>query len=111
MALPVAAMIGLLATMSFLTLFLTCAIFAWVVTIRWRIKIMAGELAALTQEVNDSVGVMQSAEAALAGLEQRLLAAIASGDPAALTSLATSLGDERQKLAAAIAANPIPPTP
>jgi hypothetical protein len=41
----------------------------------------------------------------LNGLKERLDAAIASGDPAALVALSASLGTDTQELADAVAAN------
>ena len=69
---------------------------------------VAGELAGLTDQVHNTVGVMESAEAALVGIKAKLDDAIAAGDPAALASLSVALGDETTRLAAAIVANSTP---
>jgi len=66
---------------------------------------MAGELDTLKQQVADSITVEESAIVLLGGLKEKLDAAIAAGDPAALTALSDQLGAEKDKLAAAVTAN------
>lgn len=66
---------------------------------------MAGELDALKVDVQESVDVQQSAIVLLNGLKAALDAAIASGDPAALTALSAQLDSTKDALAAAIVAN------
>lgn len=66
---------------------------------------MAGELDALKVDVAESVDVQNSAIVLLNGLKAALDAAIASGDPAALTALSASLDSTKDALAAAIVAN------
>lgn len=66
---------------------------------------MAGELAALQAGVAKNTDVIESAITLLGNIKSLLDAAIASGDPAALTALSTALGAEDDKLAAAVAAN------
>lgn len=66
---------------------------------------MAGELDALRLQVEQNNTVIGSAITLLQGLKAALDAAIASGDPAALTALSASLGATDAALAAAITAN------
>jgi len=66
---------------------------------------MAGELDALRAEVTRDTDVKASAVALLQGLKAKLDAAIASGDPAALTELSSTLGSTTQALADAVVAN------
>ncbi len=77
-----------------------------------KLQIMAGELDALKQQVADSITVEESAITLIEGLKEKLDAAIAAGDPAALQALSDSLGAEKDKLAAAVTANtPAEPAP
>ena len=66
---------------------------------------MAGELAALQANVAKNTDVIESAITLLGNIKALLDAAIASGDPAALTALSATLGAEDDKLAAAIVAS------
>jgi len=70
-----------------------------------RITLMAGELDALKAQVARNTEVEESAILLLNGLKEKLDAAIAAGDPAALQALSDALGAETDKLAAAVAAN------
>lgn len=63
------------------------------------------ELKDLQAKVAANTTVEESAITLLTGLKASLDAAIASGDPATLTALSTSIDAETQKLAAAITAN------
>jgi hypothetical protein len=72
---------------------------------------MAGELDALTAAVQRNSDVEDSAIVLLQGLKAALDAAIASGNPAALTALSTTIGAKADALAAAVVANtPAAPT-
>lgn len=64
---------------------------------------MTNELQALSDQVEASVTVQESAIALLTGLKAALDAA--GTDPAKLAALSVSLGSEKQKLADAIVAN------
>lgn len=72
----------------------------------------------LTQVVNDTIGVMQSAEAALAGISARIQAAVdaallngaTEAELAPVVDLKNALDVERTNLAAAITANSGPST-
>ena len=66
---------------------------------------MSAELQELTAKVAANSVVIDSAVELLNGLKERLDAAIASGDPAALAALSASLGTDTQELADAVAAN------
>lgn len=66
---------------------------------------MAGELDALTAQVSKNSDVIDSALTLIQGFKAQLDAAIASGNPAALTALSASIGASDDKLAAAVAAN------
>lgn len=69
-------------------------------------------LTALTAQVAANTSAEQSAITLLGGLKAALDAAIASGNPAALTALSAQLGTSQAALAAAIVANtPATPTP
>lgn len=69
------------------------------------------ELDDLKASVAATTQVEASAIALLQGLKAKLDAAIAAGDPAALTSLSSALGSETSALSAAIVANtPADPT-
>jgi hypothetical protein len=68
------------------------------------IRIM-NELDQLKAEVAATRTVEESAIALLKGLKAKLDAAIASGDPKALTELSDSLGSERAALASAVTEN------
>lgn len=70
---------------------------------------VAGELAALQAQVAQNTTVIESAITLIQGIKAALDAAIASGNPQALTDLSATLGAEDQKLADAVAANT--PTP
>jgi hypothetical protein len=65
----------------------------------------------LQAQVAANTTVTDSAVTLIQGLKASLDAAIASGDPAALTALSAQLGTETQKLADAVSANtPVDPT-
>lgn len=66
---------------------------------------MAGELEGLTAQVAANTDVEASAATLLGGLKAALDAAIAAGNPAALTALSASLGTSAAALSAAVAAN------
>ena len=66
---------------------------------------MAGELDSLRSQVEQTVTVERSAIVLLQGLKTALDAAIASGNPAALTDLSAQLGASAGALADAIVAN------
>ena len=66
---------------------------------------MANELQTLTDQVAASVTVQESAIKLLTGLKAALDAAIASGNPAALTALSESLATEQQKMVEALTIN------
>ena len=68
-------------------------------------KFMANELADLQAKVTASGDATDAAVILLTGLKAALDAAIASGNPAALTALSASLGTNTDELAAAIIAN------
>jgi hypothetical protein len=71
---------------------------------------MAGELATLQTEVEETKTIMGSAIVLIQGLKAALDAA--GSDPAALAALSAELDAKQQELAAAITANtPTPPTP
>lgn len=70
--------------------------------------LMAGELAVLTAEVAETKGVIQSAIVLINGFRSRLDEAIAAGNPAKLTELASELDATANDLAAAVAANSAP---
>ena len=68
-------------------------------------KHMSAELDDLTAKVTASGDATDAAVILLTGLKAALDAAIASGNPAALTALSASLGTNTDELAAAIIAN------
>lgn len=70
-----------------------------------RINRMAGEFDALRAAVARNTDVDQSAIVLLQGLKEKLDAAIAAGDPAAIQALADELGAKNQALADAVTAN------
>lgn len=77
---------------------------------------MSAELDALKQQVADTIGVEQSAVALLTGVNAKLQAladqlAAAGIDNAAVVALSSDLKTNTDALAAAVAANPAPPTP
>jgi hypothetical protein len=73
---------------------------------------MSKKLDALTAQVKANTDAEQSAITLLTGLKALLDAAIASGNPAALTKLSSDLGTSQVALAAAILANtPASPSP
>ena len=74
---------------------------------------MAGELAKLQADVAAESTVVDSAITLLQGLKAALDAAIASGDPSALTALSADIEAKTAVLSAAVAANTpaAPPTP
>jgi hypothetical protein len=74
-------------------------------TLKQEIKHMAGELAALQAGVQKNTDVIESAITLIGNIKTLLDAAIASGDPAALTALSTTLGAEDDRLAQAVASN------
>lgn len=80
-------------------------IFSAVNDLKQEITKMAGELTSLQAAVQKNTDAEESAITLLQGLKAALDAAIASGDPAALTALSTSIGAETDKLAAAVVAN------
>lgn len=69
---------------------------------------MAQELDDLTVDVKNTTDVEERAVVLLNGLAAKLDAAIASGDPAALVALSTSLKTGSSALAAAITADTRP---
>lgn len=73
---------------------------------------MAGELAALQAAVTQENTVIDSAITLLNGIKAALDAAIANGDPAALTALSAEITAKTQALSDAIVANtPAAPNP
>jgi uncharacterized MnhB-related membrane protein len=66
---------------------------------------MAGELDLLKTAVANNTTVIGSAIVLIQGLKEKLDAAIASGDPAALTALSDELGAQDKALADAVVAN------
>ena len=66
---------------------------------------MANDLSDLTAKVTASGEATDRAVILLNGLKEKLDAAIASGDPAALQALSDALGTNTDELAAAILAN------
>jgi hypothetical protein len=72
-------------------------------------KQMAGELERLTTEVTETQGAVQSAIILIQGLADYIR--LHATDPAALTALADNLDAQQAEIAAAVAANPVPPTP
>ena len=81
-------------------------------SIEERITTMAGELDTLKASVSRNTDVIASAIALIQGIKAALDAAIAAGDPAALTALSDTLGAQDDALAAAVAANtPVAPPP
>jgi hypothetical protein len=73
---------------------------------------MAGELDALQAAVAAENTVIDSAIALLQGLKAALDAAIAAGNPAALTALSAEIGAKTQALSDAVVQNtPTPPAP
>lgn len=70
-----------------------------------KVNHMAGELDALRAAVARNTEVDESAIVLLKGLKEKLDAAIASGDPAAIQALADELGAKNQALADAVTAN------
>lgn len=80
-------------------------ILSMLATVIQKENIMAGELDQLTKDVAAESTVDDSVIALLTGIKAQLDAAIASGNPAALTALSTSLQASQAKMAAAIVAN------
>ena len=74
-------------------------------TIEREIYEMANELDDLKAAVANNTSVIGSAITLLQGLKAKLDAAIASGNPAALTALSAELGAQDTALAAAVTAN------
>lgn len=72
---------------------------------------MAGELDKLQADVTAENTVIDSAITLLQGLKAALDAAIASGNPAALTALSATIEAKTQALADAVTANTPPPPP
>jgi hypothetical protein len=73
---------------------------------------MANELADLQAQVARDTDVKSSAATLLRGLKEKLDAAIAANDPAALTALSASLGATSDALAQAVVDNtPAEPAP
>lgn len=71
------------------------------------------EITSLTQEVQDTAGVIESAVVLINGIQARIDAAVAAAlaanpgaDLSALTTLTAQLAGERTNLANALAANP-----
>lgn len=80
--------------------------------IQQEISKMATALETLQAEVARNTEVEKSALVLIHGFKAQLDAAIASGDPAALTALSDTLAANDSELAAAVAANtPANPTP
>lgn len=69
------------------------------------VKHMTGELETLRAQVATNTSVVASASTLIKGFAARLDAAIASGDPAALTALSAAIKKDDEDLAAAVAAN------
>ncbi len=82
---------------------------AEIAELRIEVAHMSVELTRLTQEVAETQGAVQSAIALLEGLSQFIRDHV--DDPAALNQLADNLDAQQAAIAAAVAANPIPPTP
>jgi hypothetical protein len=79
-------------------------------TIQQGVTNMAGELEKLQADVAAEDTVVDSAIVLLEGIKAALDAAIASGNPAALTALSADLEAKTQKLSDAVVANtPTPP--
>lgn len=74
-------------------------------TIVERLDRIMGELDALKAAVQKNSDAEDSAIILLKGLKDKLDAAIASGDPAALTALSNTLGSKAEELSAAVVAN------
>ena len=72
-------------------------------------KTMGNELADLQAKVTASGDATDAAVILLNGLKEKLDAAIASGDPAALQALSDALGTNTDELAAAILLNTAQP--
>lgn len=70
---------------------------------------MSAALDRLTQEVLDTKGAADSAIALLTGLGDYIRANVS--DSAALNALADDLDAKQAEIAAAVVANPVPPTP
>ena len=70
-----------------------------------KVNSMSDELSALQASVAKNTTVTQSAITLIQGIKTALDAAIASGDPAALTALSASLDADDTALAAAVSAN------
>ncbi len=66
---------------------------------------MSAAFDALREQVTQSISVQESAILLIQGLYQKLLDAIAAGDPAALQALADEIAAEKDRLAEAVAAN------
>jgi hypothetical protein len=69
-------------------------------------NVMADELDILTQEVEETEGAIDSVIALVQGLSDYIKAH--SDNPAAMLELAAKLDAGQQKIAAAVAANPLP---
>jgi hypothetical protein len=76
-----------------------------------RINHMAGELVQLQKDVAAEDTVIDSAITLLGGIKAALDAAIASGDPAALTALSADIQAKTATLSAAVVANTPAATP
>lgn len=74
-------------------------------TILLNLEAIMLDLSELKSKVEANTAVTESAITLLAGLKEKLDAAIASEDPAALKALSDQLGAETDKLAAAVTAN------
>lgn len=73
--------------------------------IEGKVNTMAGELDTLKAAVAANTTVIGSAIALIQGIKAKLDAAIAAGDPAALTALSAELGAQDQALSDAVTAN------
>jgi len=69
----------------------------------WKVRHMAGELDALTAQVDSNTSVIESAITLIQNIKAQLDAA--GTDPAKLAALSATLASEDDKLAAAVAAN------
>lgn len=74
-------------------------------TLTTGVTAMSGELDALKSQVQANTDAEQSAIILLNTLHQKLVDAIASGDPAQLLALRDQLGTSKEALAAAVVAN------
>lgn len=68
---------------------------------------IVSELDDLTAEVERTIGLEESGIVLIKGMAEKLAAAIASGNPAALIALRDALEAKAVELSAALAANPL----